>query len=89
MIKGNKKMTKIPGHPKVPCFLEVFCYIKPTKKHSFGCLGILQLCSFLELFSFGLPVSARILGRSDGVDRPISENNKGLYREYHRDYIYR
>ena len=23
--------------PKVPCFLEVFCYIKPTKKHgTFG-----------------------------------------------------
>ena len=31
-----------PGHPKVPCFSEVFCYIKPTKKHSFGCLGIGQ-----------------------------------------------
>ena len=27
----------IPGHPK-DCFLEVFCYIKPTKKHSVGCL---------------------------------------------------
>ena len=27
----------LPGHPKVPCFLEVFCYIKPTKKHgTFG-----------------------------------------------------
>ena len=23
----------IPGHPK-ECFLEVFCYIKPTKKHN-------------------------------------------------------
>ena len=29
-----------PGHPKVPCFLEVFCYIKSTKKHgTFGCPG--------------------------------------------------
>ena len=31
--KVNKQNT--PGPPK-ECFLEVFCYIKPTKKHSFG-----------------------------------------------------
>ena len=31
----------LPGHPKVPCFLEVFCYFKPTKKHgTVGCLGM-------------------------------------------------
>ena len=29
----------LPGHSK-ECFLEFFCYIKPTKKHSFGCLGM-------------------------------------------------
>ena len=28
----------LPGHPKV-CFRKVFRYIKPTKKHSFGCPG--------------------------------------------------
>ena len=28
---------QIPRPPRtVPCFLEVFCYIKPTKKHPFG-----------------------------------------------------
>ena len=31
----------IPGHPK-ECFLEVFGYLKPTKKHSFGCLGLFK-----------------------------------------------
>ena len=36
-MKTKRKAT-LPGPPKVPCFLEVFCYIKPTKKHSFGCL---------------------------------------------------
>ena len=30
--------SKHLGHPKV-CFMKVFRYIKPTKKHSFGCLG--------------------------------------------------
>ena len=29
----------IPGHPKVPCFLEVFCYIPTNQNHSVGCLG--------------------------------------------------
>ena len=24
----------------MPCFLEVFCHLKPTKKHPFGGLGI-------------------------------------------------
>ena len=28
-------------HPK-ECYLEGFCYLKPTKKHSFGCLGMLK-----------------------------------------------
>ena len=32
----------VPGHPK-ECFLEVFGYLKPTKKHSFGCLGTYYL----------------------------------------------
>ena len=41
-ITAQKKnqAESLPGHPKVPCFLEVFCYIKPPKKHSFGCLGM-------------------------------------------------
>ena len=37
------------GAPKVPCFLEFFCCIKPTKKHSFGGLGmILPASGYLE-----------------------------------------
>ena len=36
--EGKKSTNNLPGPPKV-CFLEVFCYIKPTKKHSFGGLG--------------------------------------------------
>ena len=32
-------MYLLPGPPKV-CFLEVFSYIKPTKKHTFGGPGI-------------------------------------------------
>ena len=35
----------LPGRPE-ECFLEVFGYLKPTKKHSFGCLGILLLLCF-------------------------------------------
>ena len=31
---GKDETTSIPGHPKVPCFLEVFCYIKPLPKSS-------------------------------------------------------
>ena len=33
---GTAWFGGLPRPPKVPCFLEVFCYIKPTKKHSFG-----------------------------------------------------
>ena len=40
MMKGLQDSKSIPGHPKV-CFMKVFRYIKPTKKHSFGCLGML------------------------------------------------
>ena len=36
---GLRLRWPIPGHPKVPCFLEVFGFLKPTKKHSFGCPG--------------------------------------------------
>ena len=34
-----------PGPPK-ECFLEVSCYIKPSKKHSFGCLGTVYLLMY-------------------------------------------
>ena len=40
---------QLPG-PKV-CFMKVFRYIKPTKKHSFGALGIMGfLVVFLRFF---------------------------------------
>ena len=47
----------LPGPPKV-CFLEVFCYIKPTKKHSFGGLGMcfFLVVSFFSFVSYGFPV---------------------------------
>ena len=61
----SKKMTEgkavkpllglLPGHPKVPCFLEVFGYLKATKKHSFGCLGRSYISLILS-FIFGLKI---------------------------------
>ena len=57
------KTSFIPGHPKVPCFLEVFCYIKPSKKHSFGCLGMfhVQAAGVLTHSQMNLHVTGALL----------------------------
>ena len=46
----EKETRQIPGPPKV-CFMKVFRYIKPTKKHSLGCLGIFFFNLPLELLN--------------------------------------
>ena len=50
--KHSKLFSTLPGPPKVPCFSEVFCYIKPTKKHGiFGGPGSWCLCNNLNYSS--------------------------------------
>ena len=55
-IVDFKLIINMPGPPKI-CFLEVFCYIKPTKKYgTFGCLGGFPMCfssiAYRPCFSF-------------------------------------
>ena len=46
-LKKQKGNLQIPGHPKVPCFLEVFSYIKPLRAPALGVL-LLEKLKVLE-----------------------------------------